>query len=216
MIYKNKDNKNNSWQSFGWLLFLNVLITGALGYIFWHYLGTIRIYENPKIGTTDNYRQYAQDFLSVFGSIFTVLGYALTIFQVWKLRTEQEAMDTARKEAKFLSFMENTLENIGKAKNSLKELRSRIEKSNSFTDDIVRGYIDELVEVKEILTKIDVNKKSLDNSELCKSCHVLLDICIDYFSDNVTDKKTDQIDKVASKGQINNLIQELIKIHPQL
>ena len=222
MIDKNKDSKNSFWQRFSWLfsfgglLFLNILITGVLGGTFWYFFGTIRIYNNLKIGTVDNYRQYSQDFLSVFGSIFTIIGYGLTIYQIWKLRTEQEAMDTARKEAKFLSFMESTLESIGKAKNSLKELRSRIEKANSFTEDVVRGYIDELVEVKEILTKIDVNKKALDDSELCKSCHVFIDICIAYFSDTVTDKKTDQIDKVASKGQINALIQELIKIHPQL
>jgi len=211
MLNNNNNSKNSFWQSFGWLLILNILITGVLGGTFLNFFGTMRV-----TGSTDNLRQYFQDFLSVFASIFTIIGYGLTIFQVWKLRTEQEAMDTARKEAKFLSFMENTLESIGKAKNSLKELRSRIEKSNSFTEDVVRGYIDDLVEVKEILTKIDVNKKALDDSELCENCHVFIDICINYFSDTVTDKKTDQIDKVASKGQINALIQELIKIHPQL
>lgn len=212
----NNGDKNKNWQSFGSLFLISIAVSILLFIGFWYFFGTLRTQTNTKIGTVDNFRQYAQDMFSVAGSIFTVIGYFLTIFQVWKLRTEQETVAATKQEAKYLSFMENTLENIGKAKNSLKELRSRIEKVNSITEEILRSYIDELVEVKEILTKIDVNKKALDNSELCKNCQNLIDICISSFSDSIIEKKTDQIDKVASKGQINAVIQELIKVNPQL
>ena len=113
-------------------------------------------------------------------------------------------------------FKSNTSESIGKAKNILKELHSKIERASNFTEEIVREYIDKLDEVKEILTNIDASKKAIDNFELCETCQALTDNCIASFSDTIREKKFDQIDKVASKGQINLLIQELIKINPQI
>ena len=222
MIDKNKDSKNSFWQSFGWLfsfgwlLILNILITGVLGGTFWYFFGTIRVDKNVDTGSIDNLRQFYQDFLSVFASIFTIIGYGLTIFQVWKLRTEQETVIDTRKEVTYKLFKSNTSESIGKAKNILKELHSKIERASNFTEEIVREYIDKLDEVKEILTNIDASKKAIDNFELCETCQALTDNCIASFSDTIREKKFDQIDKVASKGQINLLIQELIKINPQI
>jgi hypothetical protein len=216
MIDINRGSKSGFWQSFWGLLVINICITVILGYTFWYYFGTIRTVYNLKAGTIDNSRQYAQDFLSVFGSIFTVLGYVLTIFQVWKLRTEQETVDDTRKEVTNKLFRATTSESIGKAKNILKELHNKIERASSFTEEIVREYIDRLEEVKEILTNIDASKKALDDSELCENCQSLAGKCITSFSDTIKEKKFDQLDKVANKGRINLLIQELIKINPQI
>lgn len=222
MIDKNKESKNSFWQNFSWLfsfgglLFFNILITGILGYLFWYFFGTIRVYKNPKTGSVDNLRQFYQDFLSVFASIFTIIGYGLTIFQVWKLRTEQETAANTRAEIRDEIFKINTFRDIDRAKNILQGLLENIEKEDSFDKKVLGAYIDKLHTVNNILTEIDSNKNVLDGSEVCKSCQNLIDACIESFTNVMKATSIDEIDKITHKGEINSVIRELIKINSQI
>ncbi len=222
MINKNKDSKNSFWQSFswllsfGWLLVVNILITGILGGTFWYFFGTIRVYKNAEIGSIDNLRQFYQDFLSVFASIFTIIGYGLTIFQVWKLRTEQETAANTRAEMRYEIFKISTFRDIDRAKNILQDLLENIEKEDSFDKKVLGAYIDKLHTVSNILTEIDASKNVLDGSEVCKNCQNLIDTCIKSFTNVIKVKSIDEIDKITHKGEINSVIRELIKINSQI
>jgi flagellin-specific chaperone FliS len=216
MIDKNKESKKKIWQSFGGLLILNVLITGILGGTFWYFFGTIRVYKNAEVGSIDNLRQFYQDFLSVFASIFTIIGYGLTIFQVWKLRTEQETAANTRAEMRYETFKISTFRDIDRAKNILQDLLENIEKEDSFDKKVLGAYIDKLHSVSNILTEIDASKNVLDGLEVCKNCQNLIDTCIKSFTNVIKVNSIDEIDKITHKGEINSVIRELIKINSQI
>ena len=212
----NNGDKNKNWQSFGFLFVISIIVSVFLFIGFWYFFGTLRTQTNTKIGTVDNLRQYAQDMFSVAGSIFTVIGYFLTIFQVWKLRTEQETAAQTKAEMRHEIFKITTFRDIDKAKNILQGLLEDIEKEDNFDKKVLGAYIDKLHRVNNILTEIDANKRVLDGSEVCKNCQNLINNCITSFSNVIKVKNTDEFDKITHKGEINSVIQELIRINSQI
>jgi hypothetical protein len=212
MIDTNKGNKNSIWQSFGLLFVLSIVISALLFFLFWYFLGTIRV----KTINVDNIRQYSQDMLSVAGSIFTVIGYFLTIFQLWKLRTEQETVAKTKAEIEQEIFKITTFRDIDKARNILQDLFGIIEKEDSFDKKVLSGYIDKLHTVNNILTEIDANKHAIDGSVVCKNCQELINSCITSFSNVIKERTIEEIDKITHKKDINSIIQELIRVNSQI
>lgn len=186
---------------FGWLLFINLLVSFGLTFFFW------KLFSMNK------------DAISQFGilsSFFTVIGYILTIYQISLVKDRQTTeIETVRRVKKEV-FQQEAYQNMCEARTKLDEMIRRFDATREFSDEIVDNFVGKLHEIDVILVRVDKMQNKIEEKNVCncEECKALLSDCIKEMQNDpiMTFKKTTHLSRVRVIASKVNELEVQIKI----
>lgn len=155
------------------------------------------------------------NFIGIFGTICTVIGYSITLYQLSKIRTEKEITETTKTKYQRSLFIRDSITKIEKYLEDLNSIRINISKSPNFTKEFLATNILILESIKLGLFSLKEDQKNskFDKIFECEECLNCTDkLIVDLNEDKNSTDESELPQKQQYSSRLLSLNEKLIEL----